>query len=43
MSALIERAPAAIERLESLLPREFPERVYTSIRGGVLQQVRKFK
>jgi serine/threonine-protein kinase HipA len=43
MSTLIERAPAAIERLESLLPREFPERVYTSIRGGVLQQVRKFK
>ena len=38
----IEAAPAALERVETRLPRVFPERVYATIRDGVRAQVQRF-
>jgi len=40
---LVERAPGAIDRLQEHLPREFPERVFTTIRAGIRDQARRFK
>jgi serine/threonine-protein kinase HipA len=42
MKSLVESAPRAMDRLEKLLPRGFPERVYSRIRDGVRSQVRRF-
>lgn len=42
MQSLVGSAPAACERVGTTLPRAFPERVYTTIREGVLGQVRRF-
>ena len=42
MQALVAEMPAALERVEARLPREFPERVYTRTRAGVLSQARRF-
>jgi serine/threonine-protein kinase HipA len=42
MQMLAAGAPAALERLESRLPPNFPDRVYTRIRDGVLHQSRRF-
>ena len=42
MQSFVESASAALERVEKRLPRAFPQRVYASIRNGVLGQVRRF-
>ena len=42
MQSFVEAAPAALERVEKRLPHSFPERVFASIREGVLGQVRRF-
>jgi serine/threonine-protein kinase HipA len=42
MQALIEAAPDALARLETRLPRGFPERVFAKIHAGVLKQSRRF-
>jgi serine/threonine-protein kinase HipA len=42
MQLFVEAAPAALERVETRLPRFFPERVYATIRDGVRAQVRCF-
>ena len=42
MQSLLEAAPAALERVGKRLPHAFPERVYATIRDGVLGQVRRF-
>jgi serine/threonine-protein kinase HipA len=42
MQSFVEAAPAALERVEKRLPHAFPERVYATIRDGVLGQVRRF-
>ncbi len=42
MQSFVESASAALERVEKRLPRAFPQRVYASIRNGVLGQVRCF-
>jgi serine/threonine-protein kinase HipA len=42
MQALVAETPAAFERLGGRLPQEFPERVYTRTRAGVLRQARRF-
>jgi serine/threonine-protein kinase HipA len=42
MQSFVESAAAALERVEKRLPRAFPQRVYASIRSGVLAQVRRF-
>lgn len=43
MEAMVAGAPAALDRLLARLPPDFPERVYTRIRTGVLSQSRRFK
>lgn len=43
MQRLVVMAPAAMERLESRLPKGFPERVYGAIRDGVAGQARRFE
>lgn len=43
MQALVGAAPAALERLGTRLPKEFPEQVFTKIRAGVLAQCRRFE
>jgi serine/threonine-protein kinase HipA len=40
---LVEIAPGAIDRLQEHLPREFPERVYMTIRAGIHGQAQRFK
>lgn len=42
MMSFVEAAPAALERVESRLPRYFPARVYASVHEGVCSQVRRF-
>src|SRR5258708_11029556 len=42
MQSFVEAAPVAFERVEERLPHAFPERVYATIRDGVLGQVRRF-
>jgi serine/threonine-protein kinase HipA len=42
MQALVAEMPAALERVEARLPQQFPERIYTRIRAGVLSQARGF-
>jgi serine/threonine-protein kinase HipA len=42
MQTLVAEATMAIERLESKLPPDFPDRVYARIRAGVLRQARRF-
>lgn len=42
MEALVESATPALDRVEKLLPRSFPERVYTTIREGVSNQLQRF-
>jgi len=42
MQVLVGDIPAALERVGAKLPKEFPERVYTRIRAGTLDQVRRF-
>jgi serine/threonine-protein kinase HipA len=42
MQSFVESAPSALGSAERLLPREFPERVYSRIRDGVDSQVRRF-
>jgi serine/threonine-protein kinase HipA len=42
MQALVAEIPAALERVEARLPPEFPERVFTQTRLGVLSQARRF-
>ena len=42
MQSFVEAAPAALERVETRLPRFFPERVYAAIRDGVRAQVQCF-
>jgi serine/threonine-protein kinase HipA len=42
MQALVAEMPAALERVEARLPQEFPQRVYTRTRAGVLSQARRF-
>lgn len=42
MQSFVESAPAALERVEKRLPKAFPERVYASIRVGVLRQVQRW-
>jgi len=42
MQALVAEMPAALERVEARLPLEFPERIYTQTRLGVLSQARRF-
>ena len=42
MQSFIESAPAALTRVENLLPRGFPERLYATIREGVHRQLRRF-
>lgn len=43
MQALVDKAPAAFDRLEPILPAHFPEHVYTRIRTGVVNQARRFE
>jgi serine/threonine-protein kinase HipA len=43
MQALVEAAPDALSHLDARLPPAFPERVFHSIRTGVLGQCRKFR
>jgi serine/threonine-protein kinase HipA len=43
MQQLVAMAPGAMEGLEARLPRGFPERVYTTIRAGVVRQARRFE
>jgi serine/threonine-protein kinase HipA len=40
MQALVAEMPAALERVEARLPQQFPERIYSRIRAGVLRQAR---
>ena len=42
METLVAEAPATLERLEAVLPPDFPERVYTRILAGVSSQSRHF-
>jgi len=42
MQTLVAETSAALDRLEAVLPPDFPERVYTRIRKGVLSQARRF-
>jgi serine/threonine-protein kinase HipA len=42
MQTLVTDATVAIERVESRLPADFPERLYKRIRAGVLHQARRF-
>ena len=42
MQTLVAETSAALGRLEARLPPDFPERVYTRIRTGVLSQSRRF-
>jgi serine/threonine-protein kinase HipA len=42
MQEFVESAPAALERVQKLLPRTFPERVYATIRNGIRAQARRF-
>jgi len=42
MQSFVESAPAALERADRVLPRSFPERVYTTIGDGVRRQVKRF-
>lgn len=42
MHALVEYSTGAIDRLESRLPREFPQRIYASIRKGIRRQAKQF-
>lgn len=43
MRTFVDSAESGLERLESHLPRRFPERVFASIRSGVLAQVERFR
>ena len=42
MQSLVASAEPVLKRLEKQLPRSFPERVYTTIRDGVLRQAKRF-
>ena len=42
MQTLVADTSAAFDRLEARLPSNFPEKVYTQIRAGVLSQSRRF-
>jgi serine/threonine-protein kinase HipA len=43
MQSLVEGAVPAMERLQQSLPTGFPERVYASIRAGILRQSQRFR
>lgn len=43
LQSLVEQTTPAIERLAQVLPRTFPERVYTSIADGVRGQAQRFR
>jgi serine/threonine-protein kinase HipA len=42
MQSFVEAAGSALDRVEKLLPRAFPERVFTTIRAGVRHQAQRF-
>jgi serine/threonine-protein kinase HipA len=42
MLSFVASAEPVLKRLETQLPRNFPERVYTTIRDGVLRQGKRF-
>lgn len=42
MRSFVASAEPVLKRLEKRLPRDFPERVYATIRDGVLKQARRF-
>ena len=42
MVALVLMAPQAIERVEALLPEQFPKHVFAAIRRGVVAQANRF-
>lgn len=42
MREIAESVPAAFDRVEKVLPRSFPERVFTTIRKGTLSQAARF-
>lgn len=43
MVALVGALPAALERVEAQLPKDFPERVWAPVRRGMLAHAQKFK
>jgi serine/threonine-protein kinase HipA len=43
MQAHVESVAPALARVEAMLPRAFPERVFTKIRDGIGRQVRRFE
>lgn len=43
MQTLVSEARVALERVGSKLPPNFPDRLYTRIRAGVLHQTRRFE
>jgi serine/threonine-protein kinase HipA len=42
MTRLVERLPAALDEVETALPRGFPEKVWQPIRSGLLAQALRF-
>jgi len=43
MTSLVQRAPAAVDAMASMLPAGFPERIWKSIDTGVRAQCRRFE
>jgi serine/threonine-protein kinase HipA len=42
MTAMVQRAERALDRVQSTLPKGFPEQVWTTISRGVLSQRERF-
>jgi serine/threonine-protein kinase HipA len=43
MESLVTAAPDALDRVEGLLPDDFPQKVWRTIRAGVLAQVKRWR